>query len=156
VTAASLRRAIPPDALIILDTSVVLSYLNGTDRIAPAAAIVVDELVAAGINRAAVSTISVTESLVRPFKVGPAAVAVVETFLRHFANLEIVEMGYDVARTAAEVRATTGLKTPDATFVATALLRGGLIVANDGGWQTAVTTIGRGLKLVHLDAFLPL
>ncbi len=156
MTAASLRRAIPPDTRLILDTSVVLSYLNGTDRIAPAAAIVVDELVATGLNRAAVSTISVTEALVRPFKVGPATVAVVETFLRHFANLDIVEVDYDVARTAAEVRATTGLKTPDATVVATALLRGGLIVANDARWQTAVSSVGRGLQLVHLDLFLPL
>src|SRR5438128_2447898 len=143
MTAAALRRAIPSDTLLILDTSVVLSYLNGTDRNAPAATIVVDELVAKGVNPAAISAISVAESLVRPFKVGSAAVAVVDTFLRHFANLEVVEVDYDIARTAAEVRATTGLKTPDATVVATALRRGGLIVANDGRWHTAVTKDGR-------------
>jgi len=156
MSAVTLRGAIPTGSLLVLDSSVVLSYLNGTDAVAPAATIVMDDLVAPGLNHAAISTITVMEALVRPIQSGSSLVAMVETFLRHFANLAIVAVDYDIARAAADVRARTGLKAPDAIVIATALVGGGVLIANDGRWQSAVTKLGHGLRLIHLDRFLPI
>lgn len=157
MSANGLRAAFAPGSPIVLDSSAVLAYLNGTDVVASAAAIVIDELVAEGANAAVVSALLATETLVRPFRAGTAAIGTVETFLRHFPNLRIRDVDYDIAREAARVRALTGLKTPDAIVLATALTeRIDTIVANDDRWQTAIARLGATLTLVHLDAYLPL
>jgi len=157
VSANGLRAAFTPGSPIVLDSSAVLAYLNGTDVVAPAATIVIDELVASGANAAVVSAMLVTETLVRPFRAGTAAVGTIETFLRHFPNLRIRDVDYDIAREAARVRAITGLKTPDAIVLATALTEGiDTVVANDDRWQTAIGRLGVTLTLVHLEAHLPL
>ncbi len=160
MSANGLRAAFTPGSPIVLDSSAVLAYLNGTDAVAPAATIVINELVASGANAAVVSALLVTETLVRPFRAGTAgtaAVGTVETFLRHFPNLRIRDVDHDIAREAARVRALTGLKTPDAIVLATALTeRIDIVVTNDDRWQTAIGRLGATLTLVHLDAHLPL
>ena len=67
-----------------------------------------------------VSAISVAELLIRPFRAGPAAVAVVDAFLRQ-PLVGVVEVGHSTARTAAAVLARRRLhRLPDALIVATA------------------------------------
>ena len=53
--------------------------------------------------------ITVGEILVRPFRAGPSAVAVAEGFLEHFAELELIEIDYAIAREAARIPREHGL-----------------------------------------------
>ena len=97
--------------------------------------------------------VTVEEILVRPFRRGSAAIATAEGFLRHFAEIRLVEVSYDIAREAARIRAATGLRTPDALMVATALLIGAdILVTNDRSWKAAVDSVGPGLRLHLLSA----
>lgn len=153
----SLEAAIPPGAALVLDTSVVLAYLDGDELVSPAAVLVIDEFVRGGRNLAFLSAVTVTETLVRPIAAGEAAVAIGEGFLRHFPNLAIVPVDYDVAREAARIRAETKLRTPDALVIATASTMGqALVVANDAQWERAISTATPGVQLCHLDAHAPM
>ena len=150
---ASLEAAIPSRATIVLDSSAVLAYLDGGEAVSAAAAVVIDGFVASGRNLAVVSAVTVTEALVRPMRAGSAsATELVEAFLRHFANLRIEPVSIEVAREAARIRASTALRTPDATILATAVVTGAeSVVTNDGRWATAVSGAGLELGLCRLD-----
>ena len=63
---SSLEAAVPPNTEILLDTSVVLAYLNASEAASPAATVVIDDFVRTGRNRATISVVSVAEMLVRP------------------------------------------------------------------------------------------
>ncbi len=101
MAAADLEAAIPVGASLLVDTSVALAYLAGTEPTSAAAEQLFDALVATGRNPAALSMVTVEEILVRPFRRGTAAVATAEGFLRHFADLRLVEVTYEIAREAA-------------------------------------------------------
>ena len=150
------EKAIAPGASLVLDTSAILAYLDGGERVSGLASGVIDRLVATGRNPAAVSALSVTESLVRPMRAGSTgAVAIVETFLAEFPNLDVQPVTYKIAREAASIRAAAALPTPDALILATAVVgRHPIVVANDGRWQAAIERAGLALTLVHLDAFI--
>ena len=132
---SSLEAAVPPNTEILLDTSVVLAYLNASEAASPAATVVIDDFVRTGRNRATISVVSVAETLVRPFAAGAAALRIVDAFLLHFPNLTVSSIDYAIAREAARLRAQTSLKTPDALIIATALSAGiSIVVANDAKW----------------------
>ncbi|OGN87600.1 MAG: hypothetical protein A2X23_02440 [Chloroflexi bacterium GWC2_73_18] len=153
----SLEAALVPGRTIVLDTSAVLAYLNGNERASPAAALVIDGHVRGGRNPATISSITVTEALVRPFRSGSPQVSLAESFLGHFPNLAIAVVTYEVAREAARIRAATGLRTPDALILATAVVSGiELVVANDDRWRVAIEAAAPSLTLVHLEAHVPI
>jgi predicted nucleic acid-binding protein len=78
-----------------------------------------------------VSTVSVAELLIEPFRAGPAAVSAVDAFLRQ-PSLGIVEVDEDVARSAAELVAREQVgRLPDALIAATGLRYGLPIVTGD-------------------------
>jgi predicted nucleic acid-binding protein len=157
VSRASLEAAVPPHAEILLDTSVVLAYLNAGEAASPAATVVIDDFVRTGRNRATISAVSVAETLVRPFDAGPAALGIVDAFLLHFPNLTVSSIDYAIAREAARLRAQTGLQTPDALIIATALGAGiGFVIANDAKWAAAIADAAPTVTLCHLDAHVPL
>lgn len=138
-----------------MDSSAILAYLDGTESVSSVAAIVFDRLIGSGRNVAVVSAISVTETLVRPFRAGSASAAgTVEAFLRSFPNLSIVPVTYEIAREAARIRAATALRTPDVVILATATtIRSAIVVANDGRWLGAIDRAGLDVRLCHLDSF---
>lgn len=154
----TLEAAIEPGALIVVDTSAVLSYLDGSEAASPAAAHVFDELVRSGRNRCRVSAVTVTETLVRPFRSGSAAaVRTVEIFLGSFPNLAVVPFDYPVAREAARIRASTGLPTADAIVIATAVSVGArVIVGNDDRWEAALARLEPPIPFCRLGSHVPL
>ena len=158
MTRASLEAAIAEGASLVIDTSVVLAYLDGTEAVSPAATYVFDELVRPGRNPASLSGVTVTETLVRPFGAGSAAlIGAIETFLRRFPNLLVIPIDYAIAREAARIRAATGLPTADAMVIATGVVGGAdTIVANDARWIQAVTALGTPVGLCHLGSHIPL
>ncbi len=150
-SAEGLEAAIPPGASLLVDTSVVLAYLAGTEATSELAEQLFDAFIATGRNRASLSTITVQEILVRPFRAGPTSVATAEGFLRHFADIELVDVSYDIAREAARIRATTGMRTPDAIIVATAFVTHvDTLVTNDRAWPAQAASLHRDLRVCVL------
>lgn len=146
-----LESEIPPAASILIDTSVVLAYLTGSEVASPAAIQLFDAVVASGRNPAAMSVVTVGEILVRPFRVGVSAVATAEGFLRYFAKIRIVDTTYEVAREAARIRATTGLAMPDALVIASAAVTGiDFVLTNDRSWKGAAEAVPT-TRIIEVD-----
>lgn len=146
-----LETALPAGASLVIDTSVVLAYLTGTEPSSPLATRLFDAFIATGRNPAALSTVTVEEILVRPFRRGSAAVATAEGFLRHFAGIRLVDVSYDIAREAARIRSVTGLRTPDALIIASAVVTAAdILLTNDDSWQAAVETAAPSLRVHRL------
>jgi predicted nucleic acid-binding protein len=141
---------------MLVDTSVVIAYLTGTEQTSNLATELFDRFVATGRNPAFLSMITVEEILVRPFRAGPAAVARAEGFLRHFADIGLIAVDYEVAREAARIRATAGLPTPDAIVLASALVGGvDVLVTNDRVWKARAASIAPGLGLCLFADLVP-
>jgi predicted nucleic acid-binding protein len=151
VSTASLESVLPAGVRVLLDSSVVLAYLAGGEAASPLAVHVIDVLVQPGRNHATLSAVTAAEVLVRPFAVGPRAVAVAELFMRHFPNLDVAEVSYGIAREAARVRAATRLPMADALILASAVVLGiRHVVANDDRWPTVVAAALPEISLCHL------
>jgi predicted nucleic acid-binding protein len=148
---SELERRVPPGASLLADTSVVIAYIGGSEPTSSLARLIFDGFAATGRNPVALSAVTVTELLVRPFQRGAGALVVAEGFLRHFAELRIVAIDYDVAREAARLRAGLGLPTPDALIVASAVVAGDdLIVTSDRTWASRLASDPRCPPVVTL------
>jgi predicted nucleic acid-binding protein len=115
----------------LLDTSIVIGALNRDDALHDVAS----EAVRAERDRhaLAISALTYAEILVGPLRAGGRAVEVVERFA---AQVRIAELSPAVARLAAELRASRGLKLPDAVTVATGLrLEADVILTADARWK---------------------
>ena len=146
-----LETALPAGLSLLIDTSVVLAYLTGTEATSPQATQLFDSFIANGRNPAALSTVTVQEILVRPFRRGSAAVATAEGFLRHFAEIRIVDVSYEIAREAARIRSVTELRTPDALIIATAVVTAAdVVVTNDRSWGAPIQAAGLSLGMHRL------
>ena len=142
MAASSLGSAIPPGASVLVDTSVALAYLTGTEATSSLAVELFDSFVATGRNVVALSVVTVQEILVRPFRTGPPAVATAEGFLRHFADIQVMDVTYDIAREAARIQAGSGVRAPDALIIATALVtHADILVTNDRSWPTRLAPL---------------
>jgi predicted nucleic acid-binding protein len=149
----NLADGIAPGASLLIDTSVVLSYLAGEESTSRLATELFDSLVATGRNPASLSMVTVGEILVRPFRRGLAAVAVAEGFLRHFADMRLVEVSYGVAREAARLRALTDLPMPDALIVSSALMiDADVLLTNDRTWRPRLADVEPRLNILELGA----
>jgi predicted nucleic acid-binding protein len=115
----------------LLDTSIVIGALNRDDALHAAASEAVR--VERDRHTLAISALTYAEVLVGPLRVGGRAVEVAERFA---AQLRIVDLSPAVARLAAELRASRGLKLPDAVIVATGMrLDADVIVTADARWK---------------------
>jgi uncharacterized protein len=147
--ALTLDAAIPPGQRILIDTSVALAYLTGTESTSPAATRLFDGFLASGRDVGAMSMITVGEILVRPFRAGKSAVATAEGFLQHFADLDLIETDYAIAREAARIRAGTDLRMPDALILASATVTScDLLCTNDRSLGAAADGLGIGVCLL--------
>ncbi|WP_036740781.1 MULTISPECIES: PIN domain-containing protein [unclassified Paenibacillus] len=80
------------------------------------------DLVEQGKIIALASTVTLTEILVKPLKEGQSNIANrYKVLFSHFPNLELLPVNDVVAQRAAALRATYGMKTPDALILATAI-----------------------------------
>ena len=153
---ASFERAVPAGDRILLDTSVVIAYLDRSATTSEIAAHLLDRLVGSGRNPALLSMVTVTEILVRPAQTGdPAHRATALEFLRHFPGMSLREVDFAVAEHAAALRGRFRLSIPDALVVATGLVAGaGTIVSNDRAWSR-LPPGAIGANVVLLDDHLP-
>ena len=148
---STLRQAIQRNRLLFLDTMVFVYHLNRHPTYGPGVREVLEQ-VEAGNVRAITSALTVAEILTGPAQQGNnAAVANFELYLRHFPNLDIIDVGLEHARQIAQVRAQTGLRLPDSVQIAVAQAAGAqAIVTNDRKWRGRVGS----LALILLDDYL--
>ncbi len=143
--------------MLLLDTSVVIAYLDREDRANAAAIAVVEGLVRSGRNPALISVLTVTEVLVGPARSGDRTLygEIVE-FLTQLPGLRLHDVGFAVAERAAILRARHRLRAIDAVIVATGLAAGaGRIVSNDRDWSARLPASEIGASVVLLDDHLP-
>ncbi len=151
----SLTDVLPEGASVLIDTSVALAYLTGTESISALAVELFDRCLATGRNVGTVSAVTVTELLVRPFRAGASAVATVEGFLQHFADLRVLPVDYATAREAARIRAVAGFSAPDALIVSGLVTHGiDVLVTNDTSWPARVELALPGSSICVLGDML--
>ncbi len=100
---------------------------------------------------AVTSKLTIAEVLVKPIKDGNQSVAqAYQKILQPSANFELIAISRQILETAAQVRAQTKLKLPDAIHLATALTRKvETFVTNDVGFVSM-----QGIKILQLSEFL--
>ena len=112
--------------LVVVDTAPLIYILEDHPRFAPLFQGLF-EAADRGQLQVAVSTISMAELLVGPFKEGRDALA--KRYEKALENFELIAVSTEVAVTAARLRASTGLRLPDALQAATALEIGAAALA---------------------------
>jgi len=142
---AALAAALAGHRLIALDTSVWIYHFEGSAQYGRAADSVL-EAVSEGHVAAVASELVLLELLVAPLKKGVQDVAdEIELALLHFPHLQLAPVTRSVLVRAAGIRASYGLRTPDAIIVATAVESGAtLAITNDDAWR----------KLKQIDVLL--
>ena len=138
-------------SVIGLDTSVFIYHLEAHPDYQP----LTQELLAGVENgqwKAVTSTVTVMELTVRPWQLDrPAVAREYEALLAHFPNLVLADVTRDVARQAAQLRASYRVRPADALQVATALIHSATaFVTND----RSLTRLAPMLDIVMLDDFV--
>jgi predicted nucleic acid-binding protein len=106
-------------AVVVFDADVLIAYLSRDDAHHAAALERMRRALEPG-NRRLVSTVNYTEVLIGPLQAaGPAGAATVDAMIARL-RIETIDVAVPLARRAADVRARTRLKLPDAYAVATA------------------------------------
>jgi predicted nucleic acid-binding protein len=117
---------------IALDTSPLISFIA---QEAPYADLLqpLFTAISQGKIQAVTSTVTLIEVLVRPLREKNSELAAqYQDILTHSANLTMYPLSEEIARAAAELRATLNLRTPDAIQVATARVSGAdTFITND-------------------------
>ena len=137
-----LREDVVRHRLALVDTMIFIYLLEDHPIYASLAATVLDAIETeqvAGVT----SALTLTELLTAPAQVGDTRVMQdYELYLTHFSNLVIYPLDVNAAREAALVRGRTGLPTPDAIQLATAVVAGAdVIVTNDKRWRGKVDNL---------------
>jgi predicted nucleic acid-binding protein len=127
---------LPASGTIYLDAN---GFIYSVERIDPYRSML-DTLwltVSAGQIKVVTSELTLLEVLIKPLKVGDASTATLfRTVLKHTPDVQMLPITQSVLEAAANLRATLGLKTPDALHAATALLNGStLFVTNDSAFH---------------------
>lgn len=101
---------------------------------------------------AVTSTVSILETLIKPeAKSNPLVAAEYEGVFREIPNLEVLVLDWDVARTAAKLRAKyPAIRTPDAVQIAAAILgNANTFITNDNKLSQV-----EELKVLQLNSFV--
>lgn len=109
--------------------------------------------IAAGRPEAIVSTISVAEVLVKPYRERQLGrVAAVERFIISLPNASVIAPSLAAAKDAARLRAKYGIRLPDALLVATSREQGAqAFLTNDAGLRRLR---GEQLSIMILDDYV--
>lgn len=124
---------IKQDKKVLIDTNVLIYFLEGNDEFGLASKKVLTLIKNAEV-KGYVSVISLAELLVKPLKMKDAKlVTEINKFINNFPNLNLVSVDKHVATVAAQIRAEYGLKMPDALIVSSAIsLKCGIITVDTG------------------------
>jgi predicted nucleic acid-binding protein len=148
---ASLEQELSRHTVIGLDTSIFIYHLEAHPKYLPLSTVVLNG-VQTGQWQGITSTVTLMEVTVKPWELERADVArQYEILLANFPNLGIKEVGRDVARLAAQLRAKYKIRPADALQVATAIVHQGTVwVSND----KRLKRLGPIIEVMILDDFV--
>lgn len=139
-----LSRALQDGSPIAIDSSALIAYFSDEELLAGLVGQVLesDALIL-------ISTITLSESLARMIQLhGRAAAEKISVSLQESSSIYLTPFGTMQLVEAAEIRAETRLKLPDAAIVATARVAGAIgIIGNDRAWKNKTL----GIRYIHLD-----
>ena len=146
----TLRTACAGYRQVFLDTMIFSYHFLDHPRYAPLTEIVLALIESGQIS--ALTTLTLAELLVVPMRADDRqAMRDYELYLTNFPHLTLVQLDISLARQAARVRATTGLRMPDAIQIAAASLYNvDAIVTNDLRWRDKTSS----LALLLLDEYV--
>ena len=129
---ANLEQRLEGHQVVGLDTSIFIYHLEANPKYIPLTQTVL-QIIQSGRSNGIVSTVTVMELTVHPWRMGRGDVAhQYEALLVNFPNLRLVEVTREVARRGAQLRANYNLRPADALQVATAMMGGATAwVSND-------------------------
>ncbi len=132
------------------DTSPFIYHFEAHPDFAPLTTSIL-KTIQSGTCRGIVSDISLLEVLVLPLRQERQDIAdEYEVLLTNFPNLSLVPVSRETILRGASIRALSGLNTPDALIVATAIEHGAtLVITNDQQWKKV-----KGIEVVCLDDLL--
>jgi predicted nucleic acid-binding protein len=138
---------------VLLDSSALIAFHQPAELAHPLARRVLDRI---GKDADPLigffSMVTAAELLVRPIRSGIAELGFMHAFLTSFPNLHGLPMDLHVAQQAATLRATVGLRLPDAIIVASGLLAGcQAIVTNDEAWRERLSPQFRQFRWICLS-----
>lgn len=152
VRAARFRSRFESGSSVLIDTAPLIYHLEDLEPWSELTTIAFD-LIASEHVSGVISAISVAELLVKPFQDPAGRVQSVERFLLSIPNVTIAGVDYEVARKAAELRARSRLRTPDALLVATAIVLGiDLLLTNDSRIEAPAEA--EGVTIVLMSRFV--
>jgi predicted nucleic acid-binding protein len=127
-----IRDALLRHRVLGIDTMAFIYHLEGNEQCGPFTRILFSA-VESGECRGVTSVLTLMETLVRPKEIGDSNLRDDYYFaLTTFPNLTIRDVDAEVAERAAELRAMSRLRPPDALQIATCLVEGGsAFVTND-------------------------
>jgi predicted nucleic acid-binding protein len=146
-----LEQIIAPGAVVALDTMLFIYQVEESPTYWPVVRPVFRD-VAAGRISAVTSVVSLLEVIVQPLRNAAIEVAdQYEALLYAYPNLTLIDVNRAITRRAAELRATSRLRLPDAVQVATALDQGATyFLTNDYDLDSV-----SGIDVLLVDDFLP-
>ena len=133
---ASLDSALGEVERAFLDTSICIAYHSATEAVHPLARHVIrrierDDDPLVGF----LSVVTAAEMLVRPIRSASDDLRLMHQFLRQIPHLHILDVDFEIAHQAANIRALTRLTLPDALLIETAIMSGcEAIITNDERW----------------------
>lgn len=156
MTIESIERDLRDGERLLLDTTSLIAYLDRGEAVSPLAVHVVNELVRTGRNPAIVSMVSVSETLIRPLRLGVTQpYDHLLDFLTQFPNLRPISVDLPVAQEAASLRAAFRLSMADALIVATGIVaQVHHLVTNDADWARRLQPISGRIKVCLLARHL--
>ena len=148
---ASLRQRLVPHQLIGLDTSIFIYHLEANPQYLPLTQQILKS-VETGQYGGVVSTVTLMELTVQAWRINRADIArQYEVVLVNFPNLKLIDVTREIARQAAQLRATYNVRPADALQVATAMVsQATLWVSND----KKLKRLGSEIEVVILEDYL--
>jgi predicted nucleic acid-binding protein len=135
---------------VVIDTSVVVAHITGTEAVSAVATQILDDLVGGGRNEGVISSLSVGEALVRAHRAGHARE--IGLGLLDMPGLVVRAVDFLVAAEAARIRAEASLTMPDAVVIATGVLTSSqVLVTNDRRLAAVVPQVVPGMSVCLLS-----
>ena len=144
------KEALAPHGVVGVDAMAFIYHLEGNERYGPFTRTLFRE-VESGMRRAVTSTLTLLETLVKPKEIGDEEMRDDYYYaLTSFPNLKMRPVDEEVAEAAAEIRARSGLRTPDALQVATCLVEGAsAFITNDERLRKV-----EGLQIIVMNDYI--
>jgi predicted nucleic acid-binding protein len=156
LSAADLDAALGTADRVLLDSSTLIAFHSPAEQAHALAEHVLFRIESeADVLHGYVSVVSASEILVRPLRTGRQEFTFMHGFLTGFPNLTLLPMDLLVALQTANIRASSGLRLPDAIVIASGLLAGcEAIVTNDAGWRRRLEPLFREFRWIYLADYL--